>query len=84
VKDTAGVGVKLRQIYLSGRRSHHPNGAPRPTKPNPNYRAERPDPPPHRRRSRRRERGPARPVEIGWKGRRLPDRLWRLGQGAKR
>jgi hypothetical protein len=23
-------------------------------------------------------------VEIGWKGRRLPDRLWRLGQGVKR
>jgi hypothetical protein len=45
MKDTAGVGVELRQIYSSGRRSHHPNGAPRPTKPNPNYRAERPDPP---------------------------------------
>jgi hypothetical protein len=39
------VGVELRQIYSSGRRSHHPNDAPRPTKPNPNYRVERPDPP---------------------------------------
>jgi hypothetical protein len=45
MKDTAGVGVELRQIYSSERRSHHPNGAPRPAKPNPNYRAERPDPP---------------------------------------
>jgi hypothetical protein len=45
MKDTAGVGVELRQIYSSGRRSHHPNGAPQPAKPNPNYKAERPDPP---------------------------------------
>jgi hypothetical protein len=27
MKDTAGMGVELRQIYSSGRRSHHPNGA---------------------------------------------------------
>ena len=40
MKDTAGVGVELKQIYSSGRRSHHPNGAPRPTEPKPNYRAE--------------------------------------------
>jgi hypothetical protein len=44
MKDTAGVGVELRQIYSSRRRSHHPNGAPRPAKPNPNYKAERPYP----------------------------------------
>jgi hypothetical protein len=35
MKDTAGVGVEPSQIYSSGRRSHHPNGAPRPAKPNP-------------------------------------------------
>lgn len=45
MKDTAGVGVGLRQIYSSGRRSHHPNGARRPTNPNPNYRAEERGPP---------------------------------------
>jgi hypothetical protein len=45
MKDTASVGVELRQNYSSGCRSHHPNGAPRPAKPNSNYRAERPDPP---------------------------------------
>jgi hypothetical protein len=44
MKDTAGVGVELRQIYSSGHHSHHPNSAPRPTKLNPNYRAGRPDP----------------------------------------
>jgi hypothetical protein len=76
MKDTAGVGVELRQIYSSGRRSHHPNGAPRPAKPNPNYRAERPDPP-----------SPPPPEQAGgegtstadgdWveEGGRLPDRL---------
>jgi hypothetical protein len=84
MKDTAGVGVKLRHIYSSGRCSHHPNSDPRPAKPNPNYRAKRPNPPPHRRRSRRRKREPAQPVEIGWKERCLPNRLSRLGQGAKR
>jgi hypothetical protein len=31
------VGVKFRQIYLSGRRSHHPNDAPQQIDPNPNY-----------------------------------------------
>ena len=45
MKDTAGVGVELRQIYSSGRRSHHPNDAPRPTNPKPNYRAEERGPP---------------------------------------
>ena len=45
MKDTAGVGVELSQIYLPGRRSHHPNNAPRPTKPNPNYIAEERGPP---------------------------------------
>jgi hypothetical protein len=83
MKDTAGVGVELRHIYSSGRRSHHTNGAPRPAKPN--LTTERGDRilPPYCRWSRRRERGPARPVEIGWKRRSLPDRLWRLGQGTK-
>jgi hypothetical protein len=84
MKDTAGVGVELRQIYSSRHRSHHPNGAPRPAKPNPNYRAERLDPP-----------FPPPPEQAEGEGtstaggdwverRRLPDRLWRLGQGAKR
>jgi hypothetical protein len=41
MKDTADVGVELRQIYSSGRRSHHPNGTQRPAKPNPNYRGDR-------------------------------------------
>jgi hypothetical protein len=45
MKDTVDVGVKLRQIYSTRRCSHHPNSAQQPTKPNPNYRAERPDPP---------------------------------------
>ena len=84
MKDTAGVGVELKQIYLSGRRSHHPNDAPRPTKPNPNYRAEEPDPLPSRRRSSRwRERRSARtPAEIGQK--RITSLIaWRLDQGAK-
>jgi CO dehydrogenase/acetyl-CoA synthase delta subunit len=43
------VGAELRQIYLSGRRSYHPNDIPRPAKPNPNYIVERsdlPSPPP--------------------------------------
>jgi hypothetical protein len=44
MKDTAGVGVELMKIYSFERRSHHPNDAPRPIKPNPNYKAERPDP----------------------------------------
>jgi hypothetical protein len=39
------VGVKLRQIYSSGHRSHHPNSAPRSINPNPNYRAEERGPP---------------------------------------
>jgi hypothetical protein len=37
VKAVAGVGVELRQIYSPGHRSHHPNGVPQQTKPNPNY-----------------------------------------------
>ena len=45
MKDTAGMGVKLRQIYSSMRRFHHPNNAPRPTNPKPNYRAEERGPP---------------------------------------
>jgi hypothetical protein len=45
MKYTADVGVDLRRIYSFGHRSHHPNGAQRPAKLNPNYRAERPDPP---------------------------------------
>ena len=45
MKDTAGVGVELRQIYSSGRCTHHPNDAPRHTKPKPNYRAEERDSP---------------------------------------
>jgi hypothetical protein len=36
VKIAAGVGVELRQIYLPGRCSHHPNNAPQQTNPNPN------------------------------------------------
>ena len=40
MKDTASVGVGLRQIYSSGRRSHHPNDAPRPINLKSNYRAE--------------------------------------------
>jgi hypothetical protein len=43
MKDTVSVEVELRQIYLSGRRSHHPNSPPWPTKANPNYRAKRAD-----------------------------------------
>jgi hypothetical protein len=34
VKVAAGVGVELRQIYLPGRRSHHPNDAPQHTSSN--------------------------------------------------
>ena len=77
MKDTAGVGVELRQIYLTGRRSHHPNNAPRPTKPKPNYIAEEPDPPSLPPPEQQAEgEGPARLlVEIGWKSDRLPDRL---------
>jgi hypothetical protein len=45
MKNTASVGVDLRHIYSSGRRSHHPNGVPGPAKPNPNYRTERLHPP---------------------------------------
>jgi hypothetical protein len=45
MKNNASVGVELRQIYSSGRRSHHPNGAPPPAKPNPNYKAEERGPP---------------------------------------
>jgi hypothetical protein len=45
VKITAGVGVELRQIYLPGRRSHHPNDAPQQISPNPNYKTEERDPP---------------------------------------
>ena len=41
MNDTAGVGVDLKQIYSSKRRSHHPNSAPQSAKPNPNYRAEK-------------------------------------------
>jgi hypothetical protein len=43
MKDTTDVEVELRKIYSFGRRSHYLNGAPRPTKPNPNYGSERPD-----------------------------------------
>ena len=45
MKGTFGVGVELRQIYSSGRRSHHLNDAPRPTNPKPNYRMEERGPP---------------------------------------
>jgi hypothetical protein len=45
VKVVADVGVELRQIYLSGRHSHHPNDAPQQKSPNPNYRTEERDPP---------------------------------------
>jgi hypothetical protein len=55
VKIAAGVGVKLRQIYLSRRRSHHPNDAPQQTIPNPKYKTEEWDPPPSYRRSGKRE-----------------------------
>jgi hypothetical protein len=34
VKDAAGVGVELRQIKSSSRRSHHPNNMPQYTDPN--------------------------------------------------
>ena len=34
MKVAAGVGVELRQIYLPGRRPHHPNDAPQQTSPN--------------------------------------------------
>nr|XP_051202580.1 uncharacterized protein LOC127316210 [Lolium perenne] len=39
MKDSAGVGEELRQIYLPGRRSHHPNGAPCQRTPSPKYHA---------------------------------------------
>ena len=39
MKGNAGVGVELSQIYLLGRRSHHPNDAPCHNLPNPNYHA---------------------------------------------
>ena len=46
MKDTAGVGVELKQIYLSECHSHHySNGVPRPVKSKPNYRAEERGPP---------------------------------------
>jgi hypothetical protein len=65
VKIAASVGVELRQIYLPGRCSHHPNNAPQQTSPNPNYRTEEWDPPPSYRRSgKRRERGPTPTLEI--------------------
>ena len=84
MKNTAGVGVELRQIYSSRRRSHQPNGAPRPTKPNRSYQSGGTGSPFLRWSSRRRERGPTRtPAEIGQK----EDHLliaWRLGQGAKK
>ena len=41
MKDTVGVGLELRHIYFPGRRSHHPNNAPRQNYPNPNFHAER-------------------------------------------
>ena len=39
MKDNAGVGEELRQIYLPGRRSHHPNDAPCQKTPSPKYHA---------------------------------------------
>jgi hypothetical protein len=45
VKVTAGVGVELMQIYLSGCRSHQPSDAPQQTSPNPTYKMEEQGPP---------------------------------------
>jgi hypothetical protein len=45
VKVAADVRVELRQIYLPGRRSHHPNDAPQQTSPNPTYKMEEQGPP---------------------------------------
>ena len=61
MKVIAGVGVELRQIYLSGRRSHHPNDAPCQKLSNPNYHPKRGTPPSCRRSGKRKERGPALP-----------------------
>jgi hypothetical protein len=58
VKIAAGVGVELRQIYLPGRRSHHPSDAPQQTSPNPNYKTEERDLPLH----------PAAEAAIGGRG----------------
>jgi hypothetical protein len=45
VKVAAGLEVELRQIYLPGSRSHHPNDAPQQKSPNPTYKTEERGPP---------------------------------------
>jgi hypothetical protein len=67
MKETAGVEVKLRQIYLSEHRSNHPTAL-HDLQTKPNYKAEQPDPPPYHRSSRQREGGLAGTlIEIGRK-----------------
>jgi len=44
MKDDAGVGVEVRQIYLPGRRSHLTNGSPCQKLSNPNYHAKKGSP----------------------------------------
>jgi hypothetical protein len=44
VKVAVGVGVEVRQIYSSGRRSHHPNDATQQKNPNPNTKTEKQGP----------------------------------------
>ena len=80
MKENAGMGVELRQIYLPVRRSHHPNDAPCQNLPNPNYHAKKGGPPPSCRRSgKQKERGPALlPVEFGGTRRHLLIALRRL------
>jgi hypothetical protein len=64
-KVAAGVGLELRQIYFSGRHSHHPNDAPRKTSPNYKVGNEALSPS-YRRSGKRRGRGPRLlPVKMG-------------------
>jgi hypothetical protein len=83
MKDTAGVGVEIRQIYSPKCGSHHPNSVPWKFFPYPNYQARtevQGHPPSCHRSGKRRERRPAAsPTEI--EGKVLPTH-WQSFTGA--